>query len=263
MNTFRLIFFILTLSSSFQVIAYDNCSEESKRCSFAVFPHSNFQQLLITYKSVLEDLSLVLDSRVKLVSSRGMSDFSYKLDMKSYDIALIGPGQYISHGRPAGYIPIVSRNGVLKMQLFVKEDSDIYSYEQLKGKVMGLMNPNTTTWYTTNILLQENEIQKKDIKFVGFDSQQACAHAIAINRVDACVFAVSNFDIIKEQNIATKFRAIGNALSIQNPVYAVHPDMPVDLIDDLRSYLLSREGYVEVKDKDFEEFRHLISLIKE
>lgn len=263
MNTFRLIFFIITLSSSFQVIAYDNCTEESTKCSFAIFPHSNFQQLLITYKSVLEDLSLVLNSRVKLVSSRGMSDFAYKLDTKLYDIALIGPGQYISHGHPAGYIPIVSRSGVLKMQLFVKAESDIYSYEQLKGKVMGLMNPQTTTWYTTSILLQENGIQKKDIKFVGLDSQQACAHAIAINRVDACVFAVSNFEIIKEQNVATKFRTIGDALRIHNPVYAVHPDMSVELIDDLRSYLLSRDGYVDVKDKDFEGFRYLISLIEE
>jgi len=264
MDTLRIIVLVIAMGFGFitPVYAYDHCSESSKSCTLAIFPHSNYKQLLITYKSVLEDLSLILDTRVKLVSTRTMSDFAFKLDRHAYDIALIGSGQYISHGFAAGYMPLASREGSLETRLFVKSGSDIHSYDDLKGRRLGFMALNTTTWYSASILLQKHNVSKKDIALVELGSQQACAHALAINKVEACFFAVVNLAIIQQQNVNIDVKPIGNSLKVNNPVYAAHPNMPVAVVDEIKAYLLSREGYVAVNDTDFSEFRDAISKLK-
>ncbi len=261
-NILPLAALLLGIFFTSQSMAYDNCTIESNRCSFAIFPHSNFKQLLITYKSILEDLSLILDTKVKLVSSRTMADFATKIDRKAFDIALIGPGQFLRHARDAGYIPLARREGQLEMALFVRADSDIQSYADLKGRKMGFMLANTTSWFSANILLQKYGVSKTDIQLVTQGSQQSCAHAIAIHQVEACVFAASNLNIIKEQNVNIKFRQIGDTLSIMNPVYAVHPSMPEDVMAELKDYLISREGYTATDFADFNEFRHQIKMLR-
>jgi len=264
MDTLRIIVLVIVMGFGFitPVYAYDHCSENSKSCTLAIFPHSNYKQLLITYKSVLEDLSLILDTRVKLVSTRTMSEFSFKLDKNAYDMALMGSGQYISHGYEAGYLPLASREGSLKTRLFVKSSSEIHSYDDLKGRRLGFMEVNTTTWYSANILLQKYNVSKKDIELVKLGSQQACAHALAINKVEACFFAVANLGIIQQQNVNIDVKPIGDTLRVNNPVYAVHPNMPIAIIDEIKAYFLSREGYVAVNDADFSEFRDAISALK-
>ena len=265
MRILRLVLLSIAIgfASTQQVLAYSNCSDGSKSCTLAIFPHTNFKQLLVTYKSLLEDLSLILDTRVKLVSARTMSDFAFKIDAKAYDIALIGAGQYISRGLAAGYIPLASRERTLGIRLYSKLGNGIHAYKDLENKRLGFMALNSTSWYAGSILLQKYNISKDDLDLVKLGSQQACAHALAINKVDACFFAVRNFEVIQQQNVNIDVKPIGETLKVNTAVYAVHPDMPKAMVDEIKSYLLSRDGYSEVNNDDFSNFRHEISLLKE
>lgn len=254
---------VLILSLSFlystSSVAYDNCSETSKKCSFAIFPHSNFKQLLITYKSLIEDLTLILDTRVKLVSSISMADFGTKLEQKAYDIALIGPGQYVSNASTKGYIPLARPQGLLHIKLFVRADSELSSYSDIVGKKVGYMLEGTTTRYAASILLHLNKLSIDSLVIRSQGSQQSCAHALAIRQVDACFLAESNLEVIKAQNVNVELKSIGEAFEVIFPIYAVHPDFPEELKIEVRDYLLNREGYIAVNDSDFDIFRQQLS----
>jgi len=97
---------------------------------------------------------------------------------------------------------------------------------------------------------------------INLGSQQACAHSLAIKKLDACFFAVTNLDVIRQQNVNIDVRPIGDSLTLNNPVYAVHPDMSDDVVEEIQSYLLSRENHIIVSDDDFDEFRSKIMFLK-
>lgn len=236
---------IIAVSASFSLYA-ENCSPSSKSCLFGVFPHTNFQQLMTTYRGITEDLSLILDTNVKLRSSSSMQAFENFLKANLYDIALIGGGQFISTGLKAGYIPLVSREGSLKFSLYVLNNSEITNYKNLQGKTLGIMLKGTTTNFVTHKLFEKHHISMRDIDLVPLDTQQGCAHAIVVGKVDACVFGASILEIIEQQNISVKFRSVGESLDILKPIFAVSSSLSPDIRSEVKTYLLGRGDYQAV-----------------
>lgn len=243
-----LLFFItVTLSCYFNLSnASTDCEPNSKQCVFGVFPHTNFQQLMTTYRSITEDLSLILDTNVKLRSNSTMLGFGNRLKTKAYDIALIGGGQFLNIGVSSGYVPLVTRNGRLAFSLYVLNNSSIKSYDDLTGKTIGLIIEGTTTNLVTKKLFEKNQQTLQTVNKVTLDTQQDCAHALVVGKVDACAFVASILEIIEQQNVSVTFRPIGQSLDILKPIFAVNSRIKPDIQAEIKNYLLNRGPYREV-----------------
>lgn len=243
------------LISTTSAFSAKHCLPDSEECVFSVFPHTGFRQLLYTYKNITEDLSVELDTRVRLTSSRSMTDFSEKVKKGAFDIALIGPGQYIVYGRPGGYIPVASRDNQISFSLVVRRDSAIKNYQDLVGKRLGMMVEHTTTWFTASYLLAQQGVEQNQMTVTEYGSQQACAYALASQLVDACFMAETILNIFKERNLQIKLKTLPPKLKTINAVYVLHPDLPLEQQALIKDYFLGRSGYSEAKDSDFDIFR--------
>lgn len=232
------------------------CSEASTRCTFAVFPHTNIRQLEETYTAIAEDFSILLDINVRFLTASSMQRFADHVEALDYDIALIGPGQYVTSAAPAGYIPIAKVAKPLTYELVVNNKSPIKSIADIKGKRLGTMAQYTGTYFGTTILLQEADLNPGDYTDRPFRSQGSCAQALAAGIVDVCSFASPIFSLIKLQ-LPNKFRSI--AISKENPgsVYITHPEMSPETRRILQEHLLESSGIIVAEDQDFDPYRQL------
>jgi len=237
------------------------CSEE-QQCLFGVFPHSGFAQLQDTYSGIAEDLSLMLDRPVRLVSGSSMAHFQELTEAQRWDIALIGPGQFVSYAQPKGYIPVARSTRLLTYELITLKDKGIDSVGELRGKRLGLMWPNTGTHLMTHKLLGEAGIDPgKDLQTTTYASQHACVHALLIDLVDACGVATSILNILREQKPAD-YLSIARTQPFAGAMYVVHPSLDEADKEAARDYLQNRPGMQPFSPKDLDEYLHIINSLQ-
>ncbi|RMG38521.1 MAG: hypothetical protein D6720_01215 [Gammaproteobacteria bacterium] len=226
-------------------------------CLFGVFPHTGTRQLLDTYATLAEELSLVLDSRVRLASSSSMGRFQDELAAGRWDIALVGPGQFIYYAEPAGYIPLATTERLITYRIVTLQRTHIRTLAQLRGHRLGLMWPHTGTWLVTKALLHDAQIDPRDaLQTRTFASQRACIHALLIGLVDACGLATPIFKILEKERPAP-YLTLSESTPHAGAVYLAHPEVDPERRQALAEYLQERPGLRPAKPEYWEHYREL------
>ncbi|BAN70210.1 phosphonate transport system substrate-binding protein [endosymbiont of unidentified scaly snail isolate Monju] len=231
---------------------------ETHPCLFGVFPHTGTAQLRDTYSVVAEDLSLTLDTPVHLASGPVGGGFRKMLDQGEWDIALVGPGNFILHAQPAGYLPIASTGRQIIYQLTTLAERQIRTPKQLRGHRLGTMLPDSSTWLVTMDLLEQYHLAPaRDVEIVHFSSQRGCLHALVIGRVEACVLARPIFRILQQQYQA-RFLILAETPEYAGPLYVVHPNLSESLRQRIADYLQSRPGTGPVNLSALDPYREIV-----
>lgn len=247
---------LIWLLSWTQLIQAGRCAPEAE-CLFAVFPHTGAQQLQDTYATVAEDLSLVLDTRVRLVSSSSMGRFQDQLEAGRWDIALTGPGQYIYFAEPAGYIPLATTDRLITYRIVTLQRTHIRRLEQLRQRRLGVMWPHTGTWLMTLALLDQAKLDpRRDLHTRTFASQRACIHGLLIGLVDACGLATPVFRILAQERPAD-YLTLAESPPHAGGVYLAHPDLPPDKRQAVADYLLGRPGLRRARPEYWDYYRQV------
>lgn len=250
-----LVFLSLTLKVLFFVPAYAEvrCGPD-ETCTFGVFPHTSTRQLQNTYSPMAEDLSLILDRPVRFVTGESMQHFLEQTRNQKWDIALIGPGQLVLGGRPAGYVPIARPAYEVVYEIVTLPRTGITEPKQLSGKRMGMMPKSTGTHLLSHELLASHGIDtKKDLQITVYPSEHDCVHALLIDRVDACGLATPILNILREQKPAPFLRLTASE-PMPSAAYVVHPRMLENDRSEIADYLLSREGLIPASYAEYETY---------
>lgn len=224
-------------------------------CLFGVFPHSGMRQLQTTYAGIAEDLSLVLDRPVRLVSGISMFKFHQQTARQFWDLALLGPGQLSSVVKTQGYLPVARPATPITYQIVTLERSGIHSMAQLKGKRIGMMWRTTGTYLMTRDLIKKAGLDfEHDLHSMAYDSQAACVHALLIDVVEACGVATPILNILREQKPAD-YRALTISESLPSAAYVVHQRLSAEDRAEIADYLLSRENLVPAYPEEYRAYQ--------
>lgn len=247
---------LVWLASWAQLAQAGRCDPGSE-CLFAVFPHTGAQQLQDTYAAIAEDLSLVLDTRVRLVSSSSMGRFQNQLEAGRWDVALTGPGQYIYFAEPASYLPLATPERLITYRIVTLQRTHIRTLEQLRQHRLGVMWPHTGTWLMTMALLDQAKIDpRQDLHTRAFASQRACIHALLIGLVDACGLATPIFRILAKEKPAD-YVTLAESQPHASGIYLAHPDLPPDKRQAVTDYLLERPGMRRARPEYWDYYRQI------
>lgn len=249
---------LLLVFCSLAVPAQQQCTETEGLCILGIFPHTSTRQIESTYSSIAEELSLVLDRDVQLVTTHTIPRFLEKLRQHRYDIAISGLGHFLTVAEPAGYIPLARRENPLHFLIITLPDRNIAYLEDIRGRRLGMMPAENATTVATLLLLREHGIEPlRDTEVINYASQQACIHGLITDIVDVCGLAEPVVSVFERQ-MNIHFEVIRKTEPFDNISYIASPRLTPQQLEDLRAYFGQREGFVPAAPEDYARFRDKI-----
>ncbi|MDD2540476.1 MAG: phosphate/phosphite/phosphonate ABC transporter substrate-binding protein [Desulfuromonadaceae bacterium] len=226
-----------------------------------VFPFVPTTTIEGIFAPLAAELSQALGRPVKVRSASSFDKFTDELKNRAFDIAFIQPFDYAALAKPAGLLPLASRNEVLNSCIVVKNDSPVRDMKDLKGKTMG-MPPKTSAVSFLNSVVTKNAglTPGKDVLFVFLASHQACLQQLMIGNVAACGVSPTSVRLAELQ-LKTTFRLIKESPAIPTPLFVVKKELPQKDRDTMLKVLLTtdlagvspelRHNFFDTKQKPF------------
>lgn len=208
------IFFSFTLISS----ALAEC-EDPDTLTFSIIPTEETIQELTIYKPVIDYLSKMTGKKVEFYMPTSYSTVVEALIGKWVDVAVLGPYSYVianskdpdvevfaTYAKKPGYIQ--EEGPGYKAALITKKGSKFTTIESLKGAVIGLTDPASTSGNLvprvvfTKVINEPLEDYFKKIVYTG--GHDLSTMAVYEGKVDAAFVATHRFDNVVERGMVKK-----------------------------------------------------------
>jgi phosphonate transport system substrate-binding protein len=208
------VFFAFTLPGG----AMAEC-EDPEVLTFSIIPTEETIQELTIYKPVIDYLSKMTGKKVEFYMPTSYSTVVEALIGKWVDVAVLGPYSYViandkdpdvkvfaTYAKKPGYIQ--EEGPGYKAALITREGSKFTSIESLKGAVIGLTDPASTSGNLvprvvfTKVIKQPLEDYFKKIVYTG--GHDLSTMAVYEGKVDAAFVATHRFDNVVERGMVKK-----------------------------------------------------------
>ncbi len=208
---FLTVVFSLTLISS----ASAEC-ENPATLTFSIIPTEETIQELTIYKPVIDYLSKMTEKKVEFYMPTSYSTVVEALIGKWVDVAVLGPYSYVianskdsdvqvfaTYAKKPGYIQ--EEGPGYKAALITRKDSKFTTIESLKGSVIGLTDPASTSGNLvprvvfTKVINEPLENYFKKIVYTG--GHDLSTMAVYEGKVDAAFVATHRFDNVIERGM--------------------------------------------------------------
>ena len=211
---FLTIFFLLMLFGS----SFAEC-ENPDTLTFSIIPTEETIQELTIYKPVIDYLSKMTGKKVEFYMPTSYSTVVEALIGKWVDVAVLGPYSYViandkepdvevfaTYAKKPGYIQ--EEGPGYKAALITKVGSKFTTIESIKGSVVGLTDPASTSGNLvprvvfTQVINQPLEDYFKKIVYTG--GHDLSTMAVYEGKVDAAFVATHRFDNVVERGMVKK-----------------------------------------------------------
>jgi len=211
---FLTIFFSLMLAGS----SFAEC-ENPDTLTFSIIPTEETIQELTIYKPVIDYLSKMTGKKVEFYMPTSYSTVVEALIGKWVDVAVLGPYSYViandkepdvevfaTYAKKPGYIQ--EEGPGYKAALITKVGSKFTTIESIKGSVVGLTDPASTSGNLvprvvfTQVINQPLEDYFKKIVYTG--GHDLSTMAVYEGKVDAAFVATHRFDNVVERGMVKK-----------------------------------------------------------
>ena len=210
----------LTFFFSFIIIgsAAAQC-ENPESLTFSIIPTEETIQELTIYKPVIDYLSQMTGKKVEFYMPTSYSTVVEALIGKWVDVAVLGPYSYVianskdpdvevfaTYAKKPGYIQ--EEGPGYKAALITRKDSKFTSIDSLKGSVIGLTDPASTSGNLvprvvfTRVINEPLENYFKKIVYTG--GHDLSTMAVFEGKVDAAFVATHRFDNVVERGMVKK-----------------------------------------------------------
>ena len=211
---------LLTLFFSFTLIssALAEC-ENPEALTFSIIPTEETIQELTIYKPVIDYLSKMTGKKVEFYMPTSYSTVVEALIGKWADVAVLGPYSYVianskdpdvevfaTYAKKPGYIQ--EEGPGYKAALITKKGSKFTTIESIKGAVVGLTDPASTSGNLvprvvfTKVINEQLEDYFKKIVYTG--GHDLSTMAVYEGKVDAAFVATHRFDNVVERGMVKK-----------------------------------------------------------
>ncbi len=211
---FLTIFFSLMLFGN----SFAEC-ENPDTLTFSIIPTEETIQELTIYKPVIDYLSKMTGKKVEFYMPTSYSTVVEALIGKWVDVAVLGPYSYVianskdpdvtvfaTYAKKPGYIQ--EEGPGYKAALITKKDSQFTTVDSIKGSVIGLTDPASTSGNLvprvvfTKVINQPLEDYFKKIVYTG--GHDLSTMAVFEGKVDAAFVATHRFDNVVERGMVKK-----------------------------------------------------------
>lgn len=245
-------------------------------------PYMNIKDMMSHAKSLLLYLRKEMGVKdVRLVTAKDYSGVLDALSRGTIDVAWLGPMAYVLGKDKVPMTPLVKtkrRAGSSYRGVFItRKDSGILGIEDIKGKVVGFVDPESASGYLYPLyVLKRSKINPhKDCKKVEFlKKHDAILAAVLEKRIDAGVCLEDTLATLKDKNLAAEIMTLGKTDEVPSDVIACREDCPINLRDKLKDALLkikSETGsgappmneFLATTDEEFDPVRGVLKEIKD
>lgn len=201
---------------------------------------------------------------------------------KEIDMGILNAFSYIQIAEKAELVLIASRiirdSSSYQSYIIVRKDDNIYSYEDIRGKVFAFSDPNSTTGYLyPKSMLMAHEIDPdKDLKqtlFIG--KHDSTVYAVLNRTADAGAVASYIFDGLSDE-IRGKLAVLDKSDPIPLGPFVIREDLGETLIRKIKILLLSLHqseeglealqaaklnGFEDTRDSDYDIIRKMADFL--
>ena len=249
-------------------------AEESKPYFLGVFPFLSQSQIEPIYSSLTAELSNRLGKPFRYRSSRDMRSFISDIEDEKFEVMFTQPFDYPRVAKAAGYVPLAASSTEFNALFVVRNDSEIKSLQDLKGKTIAALPPIAAVTILGRIELANIGLQEdRDYWFEFTKKHDNCLQLLAIKQVDSCItgdYPLASF----RERVFNSLSVIHTSQSIIRPSFFVHNRVLEDerkaIFDVIQKWSLEYEDYQQVRntifkavhDKDFDKVSRILAEIE-
>ena len=236
MATFIKQFFIASL----MLISFSGtATQQQETYKFGVFPYLSQNTINEIYLPVSQELSRILSGKISLQTETTHRQFLRNLNNELYDIALIPPFWYPVAVDKHNYLPLVKMQEPFTSTIMVLESSNIYSVNDLKGKVIA--TPPVSSPVVNLAIKSLTEIgifPGRDLIFRANETAEECLRKVFTKKASACIsppYAPLHF----EKEFKIKLRSVHSSSGIPSAALVIHSRVDPKVRNVIRDSFIS------------------------
>lgn len=209
-------------------------------------PFKSAKRIMEEARSLTEFLRKEMGVKdVRLVTGNDYAGVLSALERGTIDFAWLGPMAYVIGSEKTPLIPLVQANrrtGATYRGVFItRKDSQIYGIEDIKGRVIGFVDPESASGYLYPLyLLKRTRINPhKDCRKVEFlGKHDAILAAVLTGKIDVGVCLEDTIEAVKDKKILDQILILGKTDEVPSDVVACRQDCHPSLRDKLQAALI-------------------------
>lgn len=248
----------------------------------SVFPRREKRKTHEMFKPIADYLSSELNREVRLETHKTFDDLWRGIQEKRYDLIHVNQFQYIKSHKLYGYNVILKNEehniSTITPAIFVKNNSNINSLENLKGKriIFGGGKLAMISYVSNLQLLQKAGLKPTDYSYKFANTPPNGCRAMLLGQADACGAAtiLINMPTFKNTVDVSKLRILAKNIPLANINWAVNNHLDKKTQKQIQSSLLKlnnnkegREilkisgmsGLIKASDKEYDIHRNIIN----
>ena len=239
------------------ILAFSGCGREKEEViTMGFVPMRDGDTLIESVEPLTEMLTQELGVKVKGFTATNYVGVVEGLGSGQVDFGFIPPLAYVLANQESGAEVILtslnsSGEAFYRSQFLVREDSDIESFQDIKGKIVGFVDPSSTSGYLFPgaYLVTEGIDLESDIQYIYSGGHDKSLQLLLNGDIDLAVTFVDARDRYKEDfpEAMEKTRLLGYTENIPNISVTVSGSMEEEMKTKIQQALLNIAQDVEGK----------------
>jgi len=232
----------------------DSPAAQPKGLHLVLTPSQKPTDLLAAGEEFGQTLGRLLGMPVRVTVASDYAAVIEALRNRTADLAFVHPAGYVLANREAK-ATILARNvwhgkTTFTSRIFIRKDGGVRQLEDLRGKTIAFVDPNSTSGYIypMGLLIQRGLVKNRDPKTFFRDVVFAGAHDAAMRAlVNGHVDAVASFDLAREQYVTDpaereRIDFVAETSPIPEAGIAARAGLPTDTFARVQNALFSIRG---------------------
>ena len=209
-------------------------------------PFMNIKEMMVHYKGLIGFLRQELGAKdVSIVTGSDYAGVLNALERGTIDFAWLGPMAYAIGSQKIPLYPLAQakrRTGATYRGVFItRRDSKILGIEEIKGKVIGFVDPESASGYLYPLyFLQRSKINPhtycKKVEFL--KKHDAVMAAVLARKIDVGVCLEDTLLAITDKKILDQILVLGKTYEVPSDIVACRKDCDTALRDKFQAALL-------------------------
>ncbi len=219
-------------------------------------PFMNTENMMLAYRGLVSFLKQEMGVKdVRIVTAKDYAGVQNALERGSIDFAWLGPMAYAIASKKLPMYPLAQANrrtGTTYRGVFLtRVDSKILGIEDIKGKVIGFVDPESASGYLYPLyFLQRSKINPHQVceKVVFLGKHDAIIPAVLEGKIDVGVCLEDTLQVVKDKKILDRLLILGKTYEVPSDIVACRKDCDPKLRDAFQRAMLKTRSLKQTVD---------------
>jgi phosphonate transport system substrate-binding protein len=213
-------------------------SQAQDNIILGVFPYLPPKRLAQTMAPLPPAFSALINKPVMFRTTSSFAKYTENLENQAYDIAMVQPFDY-ELAVNNDYVPLVQRKGSLQAGIFVLEDSNIKSLQDLKNTVIA-MPPHgaAVSRLALSMLREQGLLPGRDLEVQYRRSHDSCLFQLRRKLVSACAVWSEVAKLVTPEEMQG-IKLLQTTDRIPSPLFMAKKSLPAPVRDKLVREMIS------------------------